>query len=90
MKLQYRIACVGEDYYPHVRIKKFLFWSKWKRIGRHPSGFGLYGELQEGHPLSGVNHCQITIREFDFWYKQQQGKVEYLDYDPNPDVNYTW
>lgn len=88
MKLQYRIACVGKDYYPHVRIKKLLFWGKWKRVVDFTESFRLSKELTS----SGDSRpkCKDIIARFDLWFKKQNEEVYYEPYDPNPKVNYTW
>lgn len=42
MKIQYRIAERNGNYYPHVRTKKFLFWSSWKKIAKFGTTYDLY------------------------------------------------
>ncbi len=74
MKIQYRILqrCYinGEtEYFPHCRIKRFLFWSRWKKIAKHPSGFGLYWLPDYEHPKTHEESMQI-IKDFDTWKKK--------------------
>lgn len=74
MELQYRIAERNDLYYPQVRIKKYLFWGSWYRIGVHPEGFGLYQirNFKYGDTLQKVRQ---TLVDFDKWYKSQQNCV---------------
>lgn len=68
MKAEYRIKNVGGKFYPQVRLWSGLFfgWSKWKRIGEHTDGFGLYD--YDGHPKD-VYDCEKIIQKYHNEYK---------------------
>jgi hypothetical protein len=68
MKVQYRIANRNGNYYPHVKIKKFLFWSNWKKIAEHLTGYGMYRLPNTDYPKT-KNKCEQIIKDFDAWFK---------------------
>lgn len=61
MIVQYRIKNVGGKFYPQVRAKISWRWTKWKRIGKHTDGFGLYS--YDGHPADFYD-CEKVINEY--------------------------
>lgn len=63
MIVQYRIKNYGGKYYPQVRMKGFLFWGSWKKIAKHPSGFGLYPESNHEYPKDCYD-CETIIDEY--------------------------
>lgn len=79
---QYQIIKIGEVYYPQVRsIYKFLFikfYSKWKRIGKHIDGFGLYNEYTYGQ---NINLTYLTIKQYEEWISRNKTKKVYATYD---------
>jgi len=80
MELEYRIARKGENYFPQVRIKRFLLWSRWKRIGEHTGGsFGLYDLPNWEYPRTKIE-CKNIILKFDVWFHNND-KVEYYKYE---------
>ena len=70
MKVQYRIANINGDYFPQVKTKKFLFWSSWKRIAEHPTGYGMYGQQDRDYPKT-KKECEQIIFDFDKWFKKK-------------------
>ncbi len=68
MKLEYRIAKNKKHHYPQVRIKKYLFWSKWKKIDKHHTGYGLYNLSNLDYPKT-KKECKKIIKKFDVWFK---------------------
>ena len=70
MKVQYRIENRNGDYYPQTRIKKFLFWSSWKKIAKHPTGYGMYSLPNTDYPKTKTE-CEEIITGFDKWFKNK-------------------
>lgn len=70
MKVQYRIANRNGNYYPQVRIKKFLFWGSWKKIAEHPTGYGLYPLPNTDYPKIKPE-CEKIIADFDKWLRNE-------------------
>jgi hypothetical protein len=75
MKVQYRIANRGKDHYPQVRAKKFLFWCSWKKIAKHPTGFGMYSLPDNDYPKTKAE-CEKIIKNFDKWFKRENTENE--------------
>ena len=70
MKLEYRIANRNNKFFPQVRIKKFLFWSRWKKIAEHPTGYGIYPLPDLDYPKT-MKESQLIIKDFDRWFKKE-------------------
>lgn len=70
MEVEYRIAKRNGDHYPHVRTKKFLLWSSWKKIAKHPTGYGMYGLPCTDYPKTKTE-CEGIIIDFDKWFKKE-------------------
>jgi len=70
MKVQYRIANRSGSYYPQVRTKRFLFWSRWGKIGEHPSGYGVYRPPNSDYPKTKAE-CKQIITGFHEWLKNE-------------------
>jgi len=70
MKVQYRIANRNGEYFPHVRTKKFWFWSKWRKIAKHPTGYGMYCLPDTDYPKTKTE-CEEIIKDFDIWFKKE-------------------
>ena len=69
MKVEYRIQNIDGNYFPHVRTKKLLFWSKWKKIAEHPgNSYGMYSLPDTNYPKT-KDECQEIIDNFDLWFK---------------------
>lgn len=56
-----RIVKNSLGYYPQVR--HFLFW---KRIGKHPTGFGLYPKDSINYPKT-KEECEQIINDYKKW-----------------------
>jgi hypothetical protein len=74
MEREYRILTRGEDNFAHVRIKKFLFWGRWKKIATYNSGFGMHWLPDFDYPKSKSEAIQI-IYDFDMWHKNKHESV---------------
>lgn len=70
MKVQYRIANINGSYHPQVRTKKFLFWSRWGKIAKHPSGYGVYIPPNTRYPKT-KSECEQIIMDFHEWLKNK-------------------
>ncbi len=74
MKVEYRILTRNGRHYPQTRAKRFLFWTKWYRIGRHlHNTFGLYDTLE--YPMS-EELCERAIKDYDFFLRENVIIVE--------------
>jgi len=71
MKIEYRIANRGSENWAHVRYKKFLFWSKWKKIAKHPTGYGMYPLPDFDYPKT-ILACREMIIDFNEWFKMDR------------------
>ena len=80
MIVEYRIANRNNDeYFAQMRYKKFLFWSKWKKIAKHNSGYGMYGLPDWNYPKPKVD-CENMVDEFHIWFqKQNTTTVKYFN-----------
>lgn len=79
MVTEYRLAKKNELYYPQVRVKKFLFWSRWKRIGIHPEGFGLYESSDFSYGLT-KEFALGVVKQFKEWFlKENNNSIEYIN-----------
>lgn len=77
MEVEYRIANRSGEYYPQVRYKKFLFWSKWKKIAKYPTGYGMYSLPDWNYPKTKTE-CEEIIKDFHDWFqKENTSVVEY-------------
>lgn len=70
MKVQYRIIKRNNFFYPQVRWKKFLFWSKWKKIAKHPTGYGMYPLPDWDYPKTEAK-CNEIIESFHKWFQEE-------------------
>lgn len=73
MKVQYRIENINGYYYPQGRVNKSLFWGRWKRIAKHPTGYGMYTPPNIDYPKT-KKECEQIIKGFDKWIKEQSVK----------------
>lgn len=75
MKIEYRIANINGEFFPHVRTKRFFFWSRWKKIAKHPSGFGMYPLPDTEYPKT-KDQCEEIITNFHRWIISENSVVE--------------
>jgi hypothetical protein len=59
MEKEFRVKKTNIGCFPQVRFKGILFWSAWKKIGKHVTGFGLYDEDDYNHPKTEQEAQQI-------------------------------
>ncbi len=74
MEVEYRIANRSGEHYPQVRYKRFLFWSKWKKIAEHQSGYGMYPLPDWSHPKTKPE-CEDIIKGFHAWFQKEHTPV---------------
>lgn len=79
---QYRIYINKHDQkYPHVRFKKWYGWSKWKAIGKHVEGYGLYSTKEAINSKTYVT-CLKIIADYNIWVdrnKSSDAKDRYIN-----------
>ncbi len=78
MVVQYRIKNIGGNFFPQVRMKRFIGWSKWYKIARHQSGFGLYPESNTSYPKDCYD-SETIIKD----YHQEERHTVYATLYPN-------
>lgn len=80
MEREYRVATVKDGSFPQVRFRNsFLwvpYWTLWRKIARHPSGFGYYSVENRNYPKTESEARQI-IKDFDEWYNGSNVKATY-------------
>jgi len=74
--MKYRIAKRNDEYWPHVWKPTFFGFGKWKKIGTHPDGFGLYSLPNTSNPKSSINECERTIEKFELWYLKKHSDIK--------------
>lgn len=67
MKVEYRIISRGNDYYPQVRSRGLLFWSKWCKIVKQCDNFALYGLPDWNYPKKSFEECEEIIKDYHEW-----------------------
>lgn len=82
MKIQYRILYSNGQSFAHVRVKRFMFWSKWRKIGKHISGYGLYDVSDYNHPLT-YTKAENLIEGYHLWIQKEKTRsFNYIEYSP--------
>ena len=66
MTVQYRVVKNEYGYFPQVRVRGIVFWSKWKKIAKHNTGFGLYMLPDWNYPETYAD-CEKIISEYHVW-----------------------
>ena len=79
MEYQYRIARRRNDYFAHVRMKKFLFWGKWKKIIKRSGRYELIELTNLTYPNTQAK-CENIIRGFAEWIKNEDKIIETYEY----------
>ena len=78
LESSYRIMFVnGLGYYPQKKSAR-----GWKKIGEHPTGYGLYPESNLSYPKETKIEAMKIIDKFIEWEVIKDRKPEYIPYIP--------
>ena len=73
MKLQYRVVKRRNKFYPHVRVKDFIFWGQWRKIAKHPgNSYGLYSSDNYNYGWSTFDEADQMCKDYNEWLKAEK------------------